>query len=213
MISTGNKELDTIIKGYDEEISLIYGPPASGKTTLAMVAALKQAEGKNKVVYLDTECGFDVERAKQLASGREDLLQNIIVLKSRSFKDQIKKFELLNEIIKKGKIKLVIVDTIGHYYRVALQDNPKETNNILAKQLRQLRLITKEEEIPVIITNQVYMDPYINENKCLGGDMVCNFAKKIIELRVEPRFIRLKKPEKVEMRFKIQEDGIQIQKI
>jgi hypothetical protein len=39
--------------------------------------------------------------------------------------------------------------------------------------------------------------------------MICNFSKKIIELHVEPRFIRLIKPEKSEMRFRINENGIQ----
>jgi DNA repair protein RadB len=168
MTSTGNKDLDELIEGYKEEITLIYGPPASGKTTLAMLAALKQAEQK-KVVYLDTENGFNIERAKQLASGREELLQNILVLKIMSFKDQTRKFELLNEIIKKGKVGLVVVDTIGHHYRVALLNDPKEINGIMAKQLRQLRLITKEEEIPVLLTNQVYTDPKTSEINALAG--------------------------------------------
>jgi len=208
MASTGNKDIDELIGGYDEEITLIYGPPASGKTTLAMMTALKQSEEKKKVAYLDTENGFNVNRAKQLAKGDEALLQNILVLKIRSFKEQARKFELLRQIIEKGKVSVVIVDTIGNHYRLALQKDHKETNNILASQLKQLRLITKEG-IPVIITNQVYTDPKNNETRCVGGDMVLNFCKKIIELGVEPRCIRLKKPEKREMRFRILENGIQ----
>lgn len=209
MISSGNKDVDGLIEGYKEEITLIYGPASSGKTTLAITAALKQAEEKKKAVYLDTENGFNADRANQLARGREELLENILVLKIRSFRDQVRKFELLDGIIKKRNIGLVVVDTIGHHYRIALQKDSKETNNIMAKQLRQLRLITKEEEIPVIITNQVYTDPETGEIKVLGGGMICDFSKKIIELGVEPRFIRLIKPDKKEMRFRIVENGIQ----
>ncbi|MFH1210588.1 MAG: hypothetical protein V1645_01605, partial [archaeon] len=139
----------------------------------------------------------------------EELLQNILVLKIRNFKDQERKFELLNQIIKKIKPGLIVFDTIGHHYGVALLKDVQETNNMLASQLRQLRLITKEEDIPVLITNQVYTDPKTSEMKCLGGDMICNFSKKIIELGVEPRCIRLIKPDKKEMRFRIEENGIQ----
>ncbi len=208
MIETGNRDLDELVGGYGEEITIVYGPPASGKTTLAIMAALKQAEDKKTVVYLDTENGFNGERAKQLANEDESLLQNILVIRIRSFKEQIRKFELLNQIVKKRKVGLVVVDTIGNHYRVQLLKNVKETNNSMAEQLKQLRLITKEG-IPVLITNQVYTDPKTNEIKCVGGDMVRNFGKKIIELGIEPRFIRLKKPEKKEMRFKILENGIQ----
>lgn len=208
MINTGIQEIDELIGGYDNEITLIYGPPASGKTTMAIIASLNQAELGNKVVYLDTENGFNIERAKQLAKGKEELLEGIFVLKIRSFRDQAKKFELLKQIIKKKKIGLIVVDTIGHHYRVELQKEAKAANKIVAEQLKQLRIITKEEEIPVVITNQVYTNPNTKEIRCVGGDMVCCFGKKIIELGIEPRFIRLKKPENREMRFKIFEDGI-----
>lgn len=208
MVSTGNQEIDEFIGGYENEITLVYGPPASGKTTLAITASLNQAELGNKVVYMDTENGFNTERAKQLAKGKEKLLEKILVLKIRNFTDQARKFELLKQIIKKKKIGLIVVDTIGHHYRVELQKEAKRANNIVAEQLKQLREITKEEKIPVVITNQVYTNPYTKEVRCVGGDMVYCFGKKIIELCIEPRCIRLKKPEKKEMRFKILEDGI-----
>ena len=52
MIKTGFVGLDELIGGYKEEISCIYGVPASGKTTLAMLVAIEQSREGKKVLFL-----------------------------------------------------------------------------------------------------------------------------------------------------------------
>ena len=53
MIKTGCEDLDNLIEGYKEEITLIYGGAATGKTTLVKLAALKQTLSGKKVVYIE----------------------------------------------------------------------------------------------------------------------------------------------------------------
>ena len=59
---------------YGNEITLIYGTAATGKTTLAMLAAIRLAREKKKTLYLDSEGGFSPERFIQLAGKDASLL-------------------------------------------------------------------------------------------------------------------------------------------
>ncbi len=202
MIKTGCEDLDRLIGGYKKEITLIYGPAGTGKTTLAKLATLKQTLSGKKVVYIDTENGFSVERFMQLAEySCIDLFDKILLLKVKDFEDQCKKFEMVEKL---EKVDLIIVDTLGRYYRKAEKSN--ENTKRLLRQLRILVHKTKEG-IPIIITNQVYsnMD---NEIMPVGGDMFKKFGRCIIELQQKPRKLIVKKPEYKEMLFEIRNRGI-----
>lgn len=201
MIKTGCVDLDNLIEGYKEEITIIYGPAATGKTTLAKLAALKQTMAGKKVVYVDTENGFSAERFMQLAGySCVDLFDKVLVLKIKDFEDQCRKFEMIEKLIDIG---LIIIDSFGKHYRRA--DKNEETNE---KLLAQLKILSHKarEGIPVILTDQVY--EIDNEIKLVGGKMVENFGKCVIELQKEPRKLVVKKPIEKEMFFEIKERGI-----
>ena len=70
-ISTGTPALDEMLGGGLERraITQIYGEPASGKSTLCLMAAVASLQAGNSVVYIDTE-GFSVERFSQVEIGR-----------------------------------------------------------------------------------------------------------------------------------------------
>ena len=117
MIKTGSQELDHLLEGYKEEISYIYGTPGSGKTTLCKLAAIQLLRQNKKVIYIDTENGFSLERFKQLAPDFEKILDNIIVIKVKNLNDQIEKLESIKNL---KNISLIIVDSIGRYYRTKI---------------------------------------------------------------------------------------------
>lgn len=203
-ISAGSYDLNKFLYGgYEKDIiTTIYGGAGSGKTNFCILAAVSQAKKGNKVIYIDTEGGFSVDRVKQLAENYEQVLENILLLKPVSFEEQEKSFEKLLKEIKSSSISLIIVDGITMLYRLALAEarekkninEIKEINSKLAKQLRVLAEIARTRNIPVIITNQVYSE-FLSEEEfkagkqkeihMVGGDLLKYWSKCLIELKLE----------------------------
>ena len=86
---TGSIDLNQLIDGYKKEITYIYGEHATGKTTLCLMAAYNAAKQDKKVVYIDTESGFVVDRLQQIAGYNYiNILDKILLLKINNFEDQ-----------------------------------------------------------------------------------------------------------------------------
>jgi len=68
-ISAGSYDLNTFLHGgYETDIvTVFYGGAGTGKTNLCLLTAVSQAKKGNKVIFVDSEGGFSVERVKQLA--------------------------------------------------------------------------------------------------------------------------------------------------
>jgi DNA repair protein RadB len=124
-ISTGSYDLNTWLYGGYEKgiITMIAGPPGSGKTNMAILTACSQAKKGNKVLFVDTEGGFSVDRVKQIVGDNfEEVLKNILLVEPRSFEEQKKFFLTLSEQLKKEQISLIVVDGVAMLYRLELGD-------------------------------------------------------------------------------------------
>ena len=99
-ISSGSTDLDEwLAGGYENDIiTTLYGPAGSGKTNLCLIAAANLAKQGKKVIFIDTEGGFSVERLKQLTS--EEIMNNILLLKPTNFTEQREAFDKLLENLK-----------------------------------------------------------------------------------------------------------------
>jgi len=180
-----------LVKG----INLVYGESATGKTTLAMQEALEEAKENKKIAYIDTENSFSIERIKQMSSNYVKLIKKIFLFQPKSFIEQ-------HELIKKlNKFDLIVLDTIGHYYRTEVKNNLYETNARLNKQLR----ILKELNCNVLITNQVYFDVNKQRQRNVGDNILVRHVDNIIKLEKNPRMFITKK-EKVS--FEIEDLGL-----
>ncbi len=204
-ISAGSYELNKFLfGGYESDIiTTIYGPGGSGKSNFCIIVAVSQAKKGNKVIFMDTEGGFSSERFKQVHGGTkeevEKSLKNILLLTPTSFEEQEDSFEELLKHVKKGDVSLIIVDSIAMLYRLELgsaimeQDSRKisDVNRKLAGQLRTLNEIARKQNIPVMITNQVYssfvkddLDKKLErEVSMVGGDLLKYWSKCLIELK------------------------------
>jgi len=219
-IPSGSKILDRMLNGgYEKDIiTTIYGPAGSGKTVLCILSSVNMARNKKKVIYVDTENNFSIERLKQIAKyDYNKILGKIMFLKPTSFEEQKKAFDKLRKIVDK-KIGLIIVDTIAMLYRLELGKNEGvyEINRELGRQISYLNEIARKKHIPVLITNQVYADFEDKDKvKMVGGDLLKYSSKCLLELQITPTGNRkciLKKhrsiEEEKEITFKIVEGGV-----
>ena len=90
-IMTGSHDLNKWFDGgYEKDvITLFYGPYASGKSNFVMLAACYQAKKGKKIIYIDTEAGFSIDRINQITGNLpEFVLKNIVILKPTNFQEQ-----------------------------------------------------------------------------------------------------------------------------
>ena len=202
-ISTGSFDLNKWLHGGYEKgiITMIAGPPASGKTNFVLLASCSQAKKGNRVIFVDTEGGFSPERVEQIAGeSYEEIMKNILILNPTNFEEQKKVFVNLLKTVKKEHANLIIVDGMAMLYRLelgdALQDKDDEqvrkVNREVANQMRILAEISRKQEISIIISNQVYTEFLSDEDKrkgikpnanLVGGDLFKYWSKAIIELK------------------------------
>ena len=202
-IMTGSYDLNKWLEGGYEKgiITLFYGPAASGKSNFVILAACHQAKKEKKIIFIDTEGSFSIDRINQISKGLpEFILKNIVILKPTNFEEQKKAFLKLNkELVSSENIGLIIVDSITMLYRLELAearkkglDEVQEINSNLASQMKALYEIARKRDIPVLITGQVYND-FLSEEEWLsgkqagvnvvGGDLLKYWSKCIIELQ------------------------------
>lgn len=176
-------------------INLIYGESATGKTTLALQESLKEAKENKKIAFIDTENSFSIERIKQMNKDYNELIKKIFLFQPKSFLDQ-------HELIKKlSKFDLIVIDTIGNFYRIDIKDNLYQANARLKKQLE----ILKGLNCKVLVTNQVYFDINKNRNRNVGDNILVKHVDNIIMLRKDPRIL-INNNKKFD--FKIDDSGL-----
>lgn len=187
--SAGSAVFDELLEGGFEEdiVTTVYGPAGSGKTLVCILGAIGAAKQK-KVIYVDTEGGFSVERLKQLTKDYQKVLDNIFFLKPTNFREQKTQFEKIKDMLG-NNIGMIIIDSLSMLYRLELkqEESVHDINRELAQQVAWLTEIARKRNIPVLITNQVYAN-FDERDKVniVGGDVLKYGSKCLIELQMTP---------------------------
>jgi len=150
--------LDKLLNGGLEKdtVTNIYGPPGSGKTNVVLSAVLSCCEKNKKVIYIDTEGSFSLERFEQLG-GEESDLKKIIFIEVHAWDEQGKEIQKIEKLAEKGDVGFVAVDSLVALYRLELDENNFQAiNKQLATQYSILSKIARKYKVPVLVTNQVY---------------------------------------------------------
>ena len=158
ILSLKCQPLDTLLGGGLESgiITRIYGEAGTGKTNLCLQSARECVLSGKKVVYIDTE-GVSVERVRQICVNCDykKILQDVLFFTPISFESQE---QMLHDAITTKGIGLIIVDTITMFYRLTLEDNRESGIRSFTRQVTDLQVKARENNLIVIITEQVYTD-------------------------------------------------------
>ena len=182
-IDFGSEVINKLLKGGIEKdvITTVFGAAGTGKSNFALIATLAAAQ-RGRVVFIDTESSFSIDRVKQLAPDFKQIIKNITVIKPMEFEEQQKAIRDLREIAKE-KIEMVVIDSLTMLYRLERPDDPKEINLELTKQLSILSSIARRNNIPILVTNQVYSSfDKRDEIRMVGGEILSYWSKCLIRL-------------------------------
>ncbi|XP_066515761.1 DNA repair protein RAD51 homolog 4 [Hoplias malabaricus] len=174
ILSTGNTSVDKLLDSglYTGEITELAGGPGTGKTQLCFSAAVNIAhELKQDVLYVDTNGGVCASRLLQMLQAKRistveqmNALQRIRVF--RVFDvfsllhclQNLRASGLQKASVGGGWVKGVIVDSVSAVISYMLGGKQNEGMSLMMQVATELRLIAKDFNVAVLVTNHVTRD-------------------------------------------------------
>jgi len=199
-ITTCSKALDSLLGGGIETqaITETHGAFGSGKSQLAhqlaVSAQLPKEKGGvgGKVIFIDTEQTFRPERIHQMAESlgldSKKVMENIFVARAYNSDHQVLLVEKAEEILKKGDVKLLIVDSLTSSFRSDYTGRGTLANRQqkLNRHLHKLQRLADVYNIAVYVTNQVMARPDVlfgDPTAPIGGHILGHQATFRVYLR------------------------------
>ena len=192
-ISTGCGPLDDLLGGGFERgtVTQVYGPPAAGKTNVALGAAVEVAAAGGTAVYIDTE-GLALARFEQVAEARvdaasgaddvEDLTSRIIIKEAYDFEEQEEAVRDTAELAERAD--LVALDSATGFYRLKRTEDDEAGDALrkVASQVTHLLSLARKHDLAVVLTNQVYSDPDSDQTRALGGHTLEHWTGTVVRI-------------------------------
>jgi DNA repair protein RadB len=215
---SGCQSLDLLLSGGFESgiITQLYGEAGTGKSNIVMQLAVQAVARGLRVIFIDTE-GFSAERFKQIAGpGAEEMAAKIMIFEPMSLEQQAIAIREASKIAGQN-LGLVILDSATSLYRVLLEaEDNRSVRRTLTVQLSELQEIARRYRIPVVITNQVYMDIENNSLRPIGGTGLEHICKAIIFLEKKGEGVRSARimkhrssPEGIRAEFRLTSRGVE----
>jgi len=187
-VSTGCRALDELLGGGFERgtVSQLYGPPAAGKTNVALSSAVGVAAAGGSALYIDTE-GLSVDRFRQLIDSTTDepieaVASRLIITDALDFDEQGEAVRDAAEFAE--QVDLMVLDSATGFYRLNRAEDAEGGDSLraVARQITQLLSLARKHDIAVVITNQVYSDPDADRVRALGGHTLEHWTGVVLRL-------------------------------
>ncbi|WP_277555206.1 DNA repair and recombination protein RadB [Halobaculum limi] len=187
-LTTGSAALDDLLGGGIERgvVTQLYGPPASGKTNLALTAAAEVAADGGSVLYIDTE-DLSMTRFRDIAEARTD--EAVETVAGRLVVSQALSFEEQGEAVKDAEgladgVDLIVLDSATGFYRLERTEDSRGGESVreVARHVTHLLSLARKHDLAVLITNQVFTDPDADRDRPLGGNTLEHWTGVILRL-------------------------------
>ena len=188
VISTGSFGLDIAlgIGGVPRgRVMEIYGPEASGKTTLALhIVAEAQIQG-GMGAYIDAEHALDLSYAKRLGVKTDDLL-----ISQPDHGEQA--LEITETLVRSGAIDVLVIDSVAALVpRAEIEGEMGDSHmglqaRLMSQALRKLTATISRSHAVVIFINQIRMKIGVmfgNPETTTGGNALKFYASLRLEIR------------------------------
>jgi len=161
--SSGSRGLDGLLGGGYRAGTLteVFGESNSGKTQLAMQAALLAAKAGSKTLFVDTEGSFRPERMEQMASARgleiQGLLERVVYVRSDSYTEQMDTVRRMGGREATADCRFVVIDTLTRNFSVELpgRSNLADRQGALNVHLSEMARDAYLNERAYLLTNRV----------------------------------------------------------
>ncbi len=199
VISTGSVALDIAlgIGGLPRgRISEIYGPEASGKTTVCLHTIANAQKMGGKAAFVDAEHALDPIRAKTIGVDLDSLL-----LSQPDSGEQA--LEIVETLIRSGSLDVIVVDSVAALVPQSELEGEMGDSSIgvqarlMSRALRKLTGIVSKSKTALIFTNQIRHKIGImfgNPETTSGGLALKFYSSVRIDLR---KIANIKKGDKI----------------
>ncbi|MCD8484476.1 recombinase RecA [Candidatus Woesebacteria bacterium] len=163
----------------------IYGPEASGKTTVCLhVIAEAQKNGGN-AAFIDAEHALDPERAAAIGVNLEDLL-----IAQPDYGEQA--LEIAETLIRSGGLDVIVIDSVAALVPKSEIEGEMEDHSVgtharlMSKAMRKLAAVINKSNTVVIFTNQLRLKIGVmfgNPETTSGGQALKFYASVRIDMR------------------------------
>ena len=199
-IPTGSIALDHAlgVGGFPRgRVIEVYGPEASGKTTLALHAIAETQRSGGITAFVDAEHAFDPSYAKGLGIKNEDLL-----ISQPDYGEQA--LEIVDQLIRSSAVDMVVVDSVAALTPKAELDGEMGDTHVglqarlMSQALRKITATVSKSKTTVIFINQLRMKigvpSYMSPETTSGGNALKFYCSVRLDVR---RIASLKTSESV----------------
>jgi recombination protein RecA len=187
-ISTGSLGLDIAlgVGGFPRgRVIEIFGPEASGKTTLTLHAIAEVQKTGGVAAFIDAEHALDLTYAKKLGVQAEDLLVSQPDTGEQAL-------EIAETLVRSGAIDLIVVDSVAALTpRAEIEGEMGDAHmglqaRLMSQALRKLTAAISKSQTTVIFINQIRMKLGVmfgNPETTTGGNALKFYSSVRLDIR------------------------------